>query len=393
MGMINGTSAGNVVATGSLTIPLMKKVGYRSRSAGAIEAAASTGGQILPPIMGAGAFIMAEITGIPYSEIVIAALIPAILYFLSIFLMVDFEAAKTGMRGMSKSELPDFAYLVKQVYLFLPIIILVGALFMGYSVIRAGVLATAAAVVVSWLSPHKMGPKGVLNALNLSARMSVQIIAVCACAGVIVGVIALTGVGARFSSLLLAIAEDSKLLALVFAMMLSILLGMGMPTTAAYAVAASVVAPGLVALGIPDLIAHFFIFYYAVISAITPPVALAAYAAAGVSGAHPMQTSTTSFKLGLAAFIVPFMFFYNPALLMEADTLTIIQALLTALAGIYALASGVQGWFFGHAPWAIRIALFAAAILMIKGGLLTDAIGLGLGAACFAYNKLLQKRS
>ena len=392
MGMINGTSAGNVVATGSLTIPLMKKVGYRPRSAGAIEAAASTGGQILPPIMGAGAFIMAEITGIAYAEIVIAAIIPALLYFSSIFLMVDFEAAKTGMRGMTKSELPDFAYLFRQVYLFLPIIILIGALFMGYSVIRAGVLATVAAVVVSWLSPNKLGPKGVLSALNLSARMSVQIIAVCACAGVIVGVIALTGVGARFSSLLLSIAEDSQLLALAFAMMLSILLGMGMPTTAAYAVAASVVAPGLIALGIPDLVAHFFIFYYAVISAITPPVALAAYAAAGISGAHPMQTSTTSFKLGLAAFIVPFMFFYNPALLMEGALLTILQALVTALVGVYALASGVQGWFFGHAPWLVRGLLFIAAILMIQGGLLTDAIGLGILALCFAYERVVKPK-
>jgi TRAP transporter 4TM/12TM fusion protein len=244
MGMINGTSAGNVVATGSLTIPLMKKVGYSGKTAGAIEAAASTGGQIMPPIMGAGAFIMAEITGIPYSEIAIAAIIPAVLYFLSTYLMVDFEAAKLGMRGMRSDELPQFSKMVKQVYLFIPIIILIVALFMGYSVIRAGTLATAAAAVVSWLSPFKMGPKSIFKAFDMAGVMSIQIITVCACAGIIVGVIALTGVGARFSSILLDIAENSQLIALFFAMCIAILLGMGMPTTAAYAVAASVVAPG-----------------------------------------------------------------------------------------------------------------------------------------------------
>ncbi|MGO3003694.1 MAG: TRAP transporter permease, partial [Halomonas sp.] len=310
MGMINGTSAGNVFSTGSLTIPLMKKVGYPARSAGAIEAAASTGGQIMPPIMGAGAFIMAEVTGIPYTEIAIAAIIPAILYFASIYFMVDFEAARKGMRGMRKDEIPLFSKLIKQVYLFAPIIILIAALFMGYSVIRAGTLATASAAVVSWISPNKMGIRAILKALQIAGTMSVQIIAVCACAGLIVGVISLTGVGARFSSLLLGLAGVSQLLALVFAMLISILLGMGMPTTAAYAVAASVVAPGLINIGIEPLIAHFFVFYFAVVSAITPPVALASYAAAGISGDNPMGTSVASFKIGLAAFIVPFMFFY-----------------------------------------------------------------------------------
>ena len=296
MGMINGTSAGNVVATGSLTIPLMKKVGYKPRTAGAIEAAASTGGQIMPPIMGAGAFIMAEVTGIPYQEIAAAAIIPAILYFVSIYFMVDFEAAKLGMRGMREDELPKLRKLVRQVFLFIPIVILIAALFMGYSVIRAGTLATAAAAVVSWLTPFRMGLRSIVKAFEIAGIMSIQIIAVCACAGIIVGVISLTGVGARFSNLLLDLAGVSQLLALFFAMCIAILLGMGMPTTAAYAVAAAVVAPGLVALGIPLLTAHFFVFYFAVVSAITPPVALASYAAAGISGANPMETSVDSFK-------------------------------------------------------------------------------------------------
>ncbi len=393
MGMINGTSAGNVVATGSLTIPLMKKVGYHKRTAGAIEAAASTGGQIMPPIMGAGAFIMAEITGIPYGDIAVAALIPAILYFVSVYFMVDFEAAKLGMRGMRDDELPRFREMVRRVFLFIPIIILIYALFQGYSVIRAGTLATAAAAVVSWLTPYRMGLRSILKAFNMAGIMSIQIIAVCACAGIIVGVISLTGVGARFSNLLLGLAAASQLLALVFAMCIAILLGMGMPTTAAYAVAASVVAPGLIELGIEPLVAHFFVFYFAVVSAITPPVALASYAAAGVSGANPMETSVTSFKIGIAAFVVPFMFFYNAALLMESDTLEIIRAFGTALLGVFLLCSGVQGWFFGRrAVWLLRVLLIGTALLMIEGSVLTDIIGLGMVALILFIQRVIKPK-
>ncbi len=388
MGMINGTSAGNVVATGSLTIPLMKKVGYSARTAGAVEAAASTGGQIMPPIMGAGAFIMAEITGIPYTDIAIAAIIPAVLYFASVYFMVDLEAAKLGMRGMREDELPKFAKLARQVYLFIPIVILIGALFMGYSVIRAGTLATMAAAVVSWLTPHRMGPRSILRAFEIAGFMSIQIIAVCACAGIIVGVISLTGIGARFSNLLLGLAGVSQLLALIFAMCVSILLGMGMPTTAAYAVAASVVAPGLIELGIPALTAHFFVFYFAVVSAITPPVALASYAAAGISGANPMETSVASFKMGLSAFIVPFMFFYSSALLLQGPWVTIALALTTALVGVYLLSSAVQGWLVGtELAWYLRVGLLCAALLLIKGGLMTDVIGIGLAAGVYFVQK------
>ena len=389
MGMINGTSAGNVVATGSLTIPLMKKVGYHKKTAGAIEAAASTGGQIMPPIMGAGAFIMAEITGIPYTDIAIAAIIPAILYFASIYFMVDLEAAKLGMRGMRDDELPVLKKMLRQVYLFLPIIILIVALFMGYSVIRAGTLATAAAAMISWLTPHRMGLMSILKAFELAGIMSIQIIAVCACAGIIVGVISLTGVGARFSSMLLGIAATSQLLALFFAMCIAILLGMGMPTTAAYAVAASVVAPGLVNLGIPQLTAHFFVFYFAVVSAITPPVALASYAAAGISGANPMETSVASFKIGISAFVVPFMFFYNGAILMDGTWPEIIRATATALVGVFLLSAGVQGYFMGgRSAWFIRVALMIAALFMIAGSWTTDFIGVGLAVAIFFVQKL-----
>jgi TRAP transporter 4TM/12TM fusion protein len=469
MGMINGTSAGNVVATGSLTIPLMKKVGYQKKTAGAIEAAASTGGQIMPPIMGAGAFIMAEITGIPYQEIAIAAIIPAILYFVSIYFMVDFEAAKLGMRGMREDELPKFREMARKVFLFLPIVILIAALFMGYSVIRAGTLATVAAVVVSWARPEHfslhaggrwtlqrllvlaiaalsvglfllyilspavapgadqpaaitnlaliaalvvvvtfayismreiaggteigLGLRGMLRALELAGVMSIQIIAVCACAGIIVGVISLTGVGARFSSVLLDLAGVSQLLALFFAMCIAILLGMGMPTTAAYAVAASVVAPGLVQLGIPQLTAHFFVFYFAVVSAITPPVALASYAAAGISGANPMETSVASFKIGIAAFIVPFMFFYNSAILMDGTWPEVIRAGITATFGVFLLSAGVQGWFMGGRPaWFLRAGLIGAALFMIEGGWASDLIGIGAAVGIFFIQKIFHPK-
>ncbi|MEM9724888.1 MAG: TRAP transporter fused permease subunit [Pseudomonadota bacterium] len=393
MGMINGTSAGNVVATGSLTIPLMKKVGYRKQTAGAVEAAASTGGQIMPPIMGAGAFIMAEITGIPYTDIAIAAIIPAILYFTSIYFMVDLEAAKMGMRGMSADELPKLGRMLAQVYLFIPIIMLIVALFLGYSVIRAGTYATVAAAMVSWLTPHAMGLRSIQKAFELAGVMSIQIIAVCACAGIIVGVISLTGVGARFSNLLLGLAGLSQLLALFFAMCIAILLGMGMPTTAAYAVAASVVAPGLIELGIDPLTAHFFVFYFAVVSAITPPVALASYAAAGISGANPMETSVTSFKIGIVAFVVPFMFFYSSALLMQGAGLEIARVLVTATFGVYLLASAVQGWFMGGAAvWFLRVALGVAGLLMISGGLLTDLLGVAAAAGVLFVQRVVKPK-
>ncbi len=412
MGMINGTSAGNVVATGSLTIPLMKRVGYSGQSAGAIEAAASTGGQIMPPIMGAGAFIMAEITGIPYSELLIAAIIPAALYFISIYFMVDLEAARTGMRGMRDDELPRLKPLLMQAYLFIPIVMLMGALFVGYSVIRAGTYATIGAMVVSWFAPHKMTPKGILIALELAARMSIQIIVVCACAGIIVGVIALTGVGSRFSSMLLGIATSGLfsvdiglLLAMLFAMLIAIILGMGMPTTAAYAVAAAVVAPGLAQILKPSfadaldperlslLTAHFFVFYFAVVSAITPPVALASYAGAAIAGANPMATSVTSFKLGSAAFIVPFMACYSPAILMEGDWLRILQVSITSTVGVYLLASAVQGCYFGIAQWWERLLLLLGALAMISGGWVTDLVGMAIAGGLFALQRQLHRKS
>lgn len=393
MGMINGTSAGNVVATGSLTIPLMKRVGYKPQTAAAVEAAASSGGQILPPIMGAGAFIMSEITGIAYADIVIAAIIPALLYFVSVYFNVDLAAQKYDMKGIPRAELPKFSRLARQAFLFIPIVILIGALFMGYSVIRAGTLAMGAAAVVSWLTPVRMGLREVLFALEISTKMTLQLVAVCAAAGIIVGVIALTGLGTRFSSLLLGLAENNQIVALFFAMVVSIILGMGMPTTAAYAVAASVIAPGLITMGIDTLTAHFFIFYFAVMSAITPPVALAAYAGAAIAQSDPMRTSVESFKMGLAAFVVPFMFFSSPELLMQGETVEILHVVVGALLGVYLLSSAVQGWFAGPLSLPLRAVLVGAALAMIDSGYLTDAIGLGTAVLVWAIQKKLVKAS
>lgn len=395
MGMINGTSAGNVVATGSLTIPLMKKTGYRSQFAAATEATASAGGQILPPIMGAGAFLMAEITGIAYSEIIIAAIIPAILYFVSVYFMVDFQALKDDLKGVPRNLLPETSRLIKQAYLFIPIILLIFLLVSGYSVIFAGTIGIVLCFVLSLFRKEtRMGLFKVLEALELGMKNSLQLIAIIATAGIIVGVIALTGVGQRFSTMLLAIADNNMLIALIFAMVLSIILGMGMPTTAAYAVAASVVAPGLVRMGMEPLLAHMFVFYYAVISAITPPVALAAFAAAGITGTDPMKTAAEAFKIGLAAFIVPFMMFYSPELLLLSDdTLSIVLAVITALIGVYFLSTAVQGWFFRkRAAWYTRILLLAIAVLLMLSGLMTDAVALGLIVIAFLIQKFVNKR-
>lgn len=392
MGTINGTSAGNAVATGSLTIPLMKKVGYNPRFAAATEAVASAGGQIMPPVMGAGVFIMAEMTGIEYTTIMMAGIFPAMLYFASTYFMVDKEASKLGLLGVPRHLLPPIAEVMKRIYMFLPIVILFGMLMMGISVIRAGFYAIIAAFLISWVNKeNRMGFSKVYKALETGAKGSIQLMAVCAAAGIIMGVIALTGIGLKFSSLLLSIAGTSEFMAMFFAMCISIILGMGMPTTAAYAVAASVVAPGLITMGIEPLIAHFFVFYFACVSAITPPVALASYAASAISGSDPMKTGYTSFRLGIAAYIVPFMFFYAPDLLLNGEIIeklghTYFDVALrfgTALLGIFALASAVQSWFFGHVVRWKQALLLISAISLVSPDHLTDIVGLAVLIALY----------
>jgi len=382
-GTISGSAVANVVASGMITIPMMRRVGYDRPTAAAVEATSSTGGQITPPVMGAGAFIMAEILGVAYTEIAIAAIIPTILFYLANYLHCDLHAVKHGLSGIPRDELPRLGAMLRRLHLFSPLVVLITALLMGYSVFRAGSVGLVTAIVASWLSSReeRMGPRAVLDALGQAARDSVQLVAVCACAGIIVGIIALTGLGGRFASLILAIAGENRFLALVFAMLIALILGMGMPTTAAYAVAASVVAPGLIRLGIAPLVAHMFIFYYAVISAITPPVALASFAAAGMAGADPWRTSWIAMKLGLAALIVPFMFVFGPELLFRGGAAEIALAALSAMVGVYLMACATEGLFLGRMlPLLLRPVLFAAALCLIVPGWLTDLAGLA-GAA------------
>lgn len=420
MGTMNGTSAGNAVATGSLTIPLMKKVGYSPTFAAATEAVASTGGQIMPPIMGAGIFIMAEITGIPYQRIMLAGIIPAILYFTSTFFMVDYEAVKLGLVGFPRAALPRFSHVMKRSYLFIPVVLLFYLLLTGRSVIMAGFAGIVSCIAVSWFNAliNRVVSKGVdfsklIKGLEGGARGSIQLMAVCGAAGIIMGVIALTGIGVKFANLLLGIAGTSQLLALVFAMGVAILLGMGMPTTAAYAIAASVLTPGLIRMGMPVLVAHMFVFYFACISAITPPVALAAYAASGISGSDPMKTGYMSFRLGLTAYIVPFMFFYAPSLIlgnlpapMVVQTIlpdgtavetaltiaTIVLRTGTALLGIYALASAVQKWYFGKINFLFQALLFAAALSLITANVLADFVGLAIMVGLFFFQRAAREK-
>lgn len=419
MGTMNGTSAGNAVATGSLTIPLMKKVGYSPTFAAATEAVASSGGQVMPPIMGAGIFIMAEITGIPYTRLMAAGIIPAVLYFTSAFLVVDYEAVKLGLTGFPRAALPKFGPIMKRSFLFVPVLILFGMMLRGYSVIGAGFAGIISTIAVSWLNAlvSRDVKKGVnipklIKGLEGGARGTIQLMAVCGSAGIVMGVIGLTGIGVKFANLLLGIAGASQLLALIFAMAVAILLGMGMPTTAAYAIGASVLAPGLIRIGLEPIVAHMFIFYFACMSAITPPVALAAYAASGISGSDPMKTGLMSFRLGLAAYLVPFMFYYAPALILGntrvlfeiktvlADGTAVVETLstaiiilrtTTALIGIYALASAIQRWYFGKITLVPQLLLFVSCILLMTADTYADIAGLLIMVALFFYSKKINQ--
>ncbi|WP_296579545.1 TRAP transporter permease [Phreatobacter sp.] len=393
-GSISGSSVANVAASGAITIPMMRRVGYDRATAGAVEATSSTGGQITPPILGAGAFLMAEITGIPYSDIAFSAIIPCVLFYVACYTHVELHARLHNLNGLPRSELPPLLGLLKKAYLFAPLVIMVWLLMSGYSAFRAGSLAIVSAIVVSWLDrQNAMGPKRSLEALNMAARDSLQLISVCAAAGIIVGVIALTGIGGRFAQLLLQLAGENVLLAMIFTMVVALILGMGMPTTAAYAIGAAVLAPGLQRLGVAPLVAHMFIFYFAVVSAITPPIALASFAAAAIAKADPWKTAFISVKMGLAVFIVPFMFFYSPLLLGQGTLLQILPVLATALVGVILLACATEGWFGRPIGWPLRAPLFVAAIMLIVPETITDIVGMGIAAGIFVVARMTRGTS
>ncbi|ESR23806.1 TRAP transporter permease [Lutibaculum baratangense] len=380
-GTISGSAVANTAGTGAVTIPMMKRVGYRPHFAAAVEAVASTGGQIMPPIMGAGAFIIADIVGISYWAVALAALIPALLYFATVVIGIDLEAQKTGLRGVPRAELPRTRSVLRSDgHLLLPIFVLLYSLtVLLVSPIRAALFALIAVFLVSFVRKHtRFGPRRLYEALVAGARGSLEVATACAAAGIVVGVLNLTGLGQTMASIVISLSGGVVLIALILSMCVSIVLGMGLPTTPAYIIAASVIAPVLITLGVAPLQAHLFVFYFACVAVITPPVALASFTAAGIAGAPPMKVAFTGVKLGIAAFLVPYFLVYNPALIGQGTALQVAVAMGTALLGVYFLAGGVHGYFLGRINIAIRAALVIGSCMLIKPGLVTDAGGIGL---------------
>ncbi|WP_074435610.1 TRAP transporter permease [Oceanobacillus jeddahense] len=362
LGSINGNSVANVATTGAITIPLMKRTGYKPAFAGGVEAAASTGGQILPPIMGAGAFIMAEFLSIDYQTVVVAAIVPALLYFIAIFLIVDLEAVKNDLKGLT--EIPKLTKVLKHFYLGLPIVVLIYSLLIAnFSVARSGVYAILACIIISWFTKdHRMGIKRISESTIKGTNDAIGIGVLCATAGIVIGTVSMTGFGNQFSSAVVNLAGDNLFLVAILTAVMAIILGMGLPTTAAYIISMAVAVPALTTLDIPPLSAHLFVFYFAVVSAITPPIGAAFYTAASIAKAGTMETGFQAVRIGIGAFTVPFFFIISPALLLDGPVDQIILGLSTAILGIIAVAMAFQGvTFFGN-----KIYLWQSLLLLIS---------------------------
>jgi TRAP transporter 4TM/12TM fusion protein len=391
-GTASGSSVANVMVDGVINIPLMKATGFKPVVAGGVEAMNSTGGQIVPPVMGAAAFLMADIIGVPYSKIAVAAVGPALLYYVAAYWMIDLYAAQSRLFGLPREQLPRFSVIMRQHgYMLVPLVVLLYMVMaMGASPFRAALAALATTLVVSWVrADTRLNLTKMIGAMEDGAKRTIEIGATCAAAGIIVGVLSLTGLGGKFSELLVNLAGGNLLLALIATMVVAIVLGMGMPTTAAYAIGASVLAPALVNLGVTKLAAHMFLFYFAVISAVTPPVALAAFAAASIAKAPMWPTGLQATRLSIAGFLIPYMFVYGPALLLgQTPWPESVLALFTGTIGTLCLASAVIGYFLRPATWPERAILLAAALTLIKPGLLTDLVGFGLLAAVFVWQRL-----
>jgi TRAP transporter 4TM/12TM fusion protein len=382
MGSLSGSAVANVVTTGTFTIPLMKRAGFRPFFAGAIEAAASTGGQLMPPVMGAGAFILATWTSIPYAEVALAALVPALLYYAALLAAIHFRA---GRMGIEPGVHPQEGSVWRRLHLLVPLVVVVGALVAGRSPMRAAFWGVVSAAAVSLLHPATRPSRAdVERALLAGAGGTVQVAAACAAAGIVVGVASLTGIGLRMSGLIIELSGGHLLPALVLTALGSIILGMGLPTTAAYVVLAALGAPALVQLGVPLLAAHLFIFYFGCISNVTPPVSLAAYAGAGIAGAPAMRTALTGMGLAAAGFLVPFSFVYGPALLLDAPPWRVAVATGTGLVGVVALAAAVVGWMRRPLPWWERAVLGGASAVLVMPGVWTAGVGLAAVAAVAA---------
>ena len=395
-GMVSGSSVANTVGSGSVTIPLMKKTGYKPEFAAAAEASASTGGQIMPPIMGAAAFLMAENIGVSYSNIVVRAILPACLYFLGVFIAVHLEAKKEGLRGLSREELPRFLPLLKQTYLLLPLIILIVLVSSGSrSIAYAAAIAIIATIVVGIFNKeNRITPKRILEALAAGGQGMITVAVACGVAGIIAGTITMTGLATMLINGILSLAGDKVIIALFLTMLTCIVLGMGVPTTANYCIMAATCAPILIKMGVPDLAAHFFVFYFGIVADLTPPVALAAYAGAAIAQANPMKTAFTSTKLAIGAFIVPYVFALNPAMLFINTTVPeVILICITSFVGIFAVSSALSGYFLHNMRWYERIVSVVGGLLLIYPGIVTDVIGVALVGIVFAIQTITKKKN
>ena len=400
-GMVSGSSVGNTVTTGSVTIPMMKETGYKPEFAGAVEAAASTGGQIMPPIMGAAAFLMAEYMNVTYAEVALRAILPAVLYFTGIFVAVHLEAKKLGLKGIPRNELPRFSKLLGKIYLLLPLVVLVwlvttGTRTMAYS----ATIAILVAIVVSIIDrddPITFGR--ILEALEAGGKGTITVAVACSMAGVISGCITATGLASKMISAVVSISSsvtviDPTMVALFLTMICCIILGMGVPTTANYCIMASTCAPILITIGVPKIAAHFFVFYFGIVADITPPVALAAYAGAAIAKGNPMKTGVNATKLAIGAFIVPYIFCMNPAmLLIDVSALSIIQIVISSFLGIFGVAAAINGHLLRRMHPITRIAAGAGGLLMMDPTLITDIIGLALLGGVFAWQYFSRKKS
>ncbi len=381
-GMVSGSSVANTVGSGAVTIPLMKKTGYKPEFAAAAEASASTGGQIMPPIMGAAAFLMAETVGVPYSSIVLKAILPAVLYFAGVFITVHLEAKKEGLRGLTKEELPRLKPLLKQTYLLLPLFLLIYLVGTSTrSIAYAAAIAIVVAIVVSLFNKeNRITPKRILEALAAGGQGMITVAVACGVAGIIAGVIGVTGLAYMLFNGIVALAGNHVIIALFLTMLCCIVLGMGVPTTANYCIMAATCAPILVQMGVPMIAAHFFVFYFGIVADLTPPVALAAYAGAAIAQGNPMKTAVTSTKLAIAAFIVPYVFAMNPQMLFidVTSVFEVILIIVSSIVGIFAVAAALEGYLFKHMNWFERIVSIIGGLLLIVPGIESDVIGFAI---------------
>lgn len=397
-GMASGSSVANTVGSGSITIPMMKRMGYKPEFAAAVEAAASTGGQIMPPIMGAAAFLMAEFTGEPYGTIAVRAILPAILYFTGIFIAVHLEAKKLGMKGIPREELPKAKELVKEIYLLIPLIVLIYLVGTNtYTMAYSATIAIVAAIIVGALNKReRLTPRRFLDALENGARSSITVVVACGIAGVIAGCITVTGLASKLLGAIVALSAGHVMVALLLTMICCIILGMGVPTTANYCIMAATCAPILMdpSLGVTQMAAHFFVFYFGIVADITPPVALAAYAGAAIAKSNPMKTGLTATKLAIAAFIVPYVFALSPQMLFidVSGPVEIVQICISALCGLFGVAAALNGFFIRPIPIPLRLVLLVGGLCMIIPGTVTDIIGLVMVAATAVYQHMMARK-